>query len=231
MKLKIICGALLVGTNAQDLTDERAPEEERRYKQLADMMEFFNPKFDERKYWTYGCNCHVLGDRPMSDPGFGPPIDALDVVCKQYKDCQKCARARFGETCIGEFVRYGYELLNDPRGRRVKCTNRTDKGDDLKCKRALCECDAQFAKDHFRVKDVFDKKYHTFWSSQDAQKAWDPAADDVCVPRGVGPVDLKCCGVVDGPHTLYNSIKLDCCLNGEVKPQGQCGKTKPGYWF
>ena len=49
------------------------------------MMEAFNPKFDERKYWAYGCNCHVLGDRPMSDPGFGPPVDELDTVCKAYK--------------------------------------------------------------------------------------------------------------------------------------------------
>ena len=49
----------------------------RRYWQLEDLMEFFNPTFDERKYWTYGCNCLMLGDRPMSDPGLGPPVDAV----------------------------------------------------------------------------------------------------------------------------------------------------------
>ena len=38
------------------------------------------------KYSTYGCNCHFLvGDRPMSKPGYGQPIDELDQVCKDYK--------------------------------------------------------------------------------------------------------------------------------------------------
>ena len=48
----------------------------------------------------------------MSDPGHGPPVDALDTVCKQYKDCQKCARATHGDSCIGEFVRYKYGEKN-----------------------------------------------------------------------------------------------------------------------
>ena len=33
----------------------------RRYMQLADMMNFFNPNFDEKKYWAYGCNCLIIG--------------------------------------------------------------------------------------------------------------------------------------------------------------------------
>ena len=35
---------------------------DRRYFQLTDMMENYNPTFDERKYWTYGCNCLILGE-------------------------------------------------------------------------------------------------------------------------------------------------------------------------
>ena len=34
---------------------------DRRYSQLTDMMVHQNAEFDERKYWTYGCNCLVLG--------------------------------------------------------------------------------------------------------------------------------------------------------------------------
>merc|ERR1711953_906825 len=89
-------------------TRRQAPDQDaRRYKQLTAQMQYYNADFDERKYWTYGCQCLILGDRPMSDPGHGPPIDELDSVCKQYKDCQKCARMRHGEFCIGEFVEYG----------------------------------------------------------------------------------------------------------------------------
>ena len=84
---------------------DRNLDGEKRYFQLTDMMEHYNPQFDERKYWAYGCNCLILGDRPMSDPGYGPPVDALDAVCKRYKDCVKCARMAHGEMCIGEFVK------------------------------------------------------------------------------------------------------------------------------
>ena len=39
----------------------QSPDQDRRYFQLTDMMSFYNPDFDERKYWTYGCNCLILG--------------------------------------------------------------------------------------------------------------------------------------------------------------------------
>ena len=32
-----------------------------RYFQLKEMMIHYNPDFDERKYWAYGCNCLILG--------------------------------------------------------------------------------------------------------------------------------------------------------------------------
>lgn len=92
--------------NAQAL--RKRPDDDRRYNQLTDMMKFENPDFDERKYWTYGCNCLIIGDRPMTDPGFGPPVDDLDRVCKVYKDCLKCARRQFGDECINEFTRYNF---------------------------------------------------------------------------------------------------------------------------
>merc|ERR1711868_297757 len=136
-------------------------------------MSFYNPDFDERKYWTYGCNCLILGDRPMSDPGHGPPVDALDTVCKQYKDCQKCARATHGDSCIGEFVRYKYGEKNGDKF----CKDTAGS-----CDRALCECDLQFAK-----KDVFNKDYHLFWG-----QGWEPK--DNCPRGGSGPYDPQCCG-------------------------------------
>ena len=88
--------------------EDRNLDGEKRYFQLTDMMQHYNSEFDERKYWAYGCNCLILGDRPMSDPGHGPPVDALDSVCKRYKDCVKCAKMTHGDMCIGEFVKVRY---------------------------------------------------------------------------------------------------------------------------
>jgi len=107
-----VTGSRISGRVPRSGEDRVGEDEDRRYFQLTDMMTHYNSDFDERKYWAYGCNCLILGDRPMSDPGHGPPVDQLDTVCKAYKDCVKCARMEFGEMCIGEFVRYKYGYKN-----------------------------------------------------------------------------------------------------------------------
>ena len=115
---------------SQDMTNEvRRANQERRYFQLTEMMENYNSEFDERKYWAYGCNCLILGDRPMSDPGHGRPVDELDTVCKAYKDCLKCARWAYGDTCIGEFRKYKFGI----RRGEVTCRSKVsfDKGFNL----------------------------------------------------------------------------------------------------
>ena len=72
----------------------------------------------------------------MSEMGRGVPMDALDAVCRSYKECQKCARERYGDQCIGEFYAYDYSTNN---GNSV-CNDDADT-----CNRALCECDRKFA--------------------------------------------------------------------------------------
>ena len=124
------------------------------------MAKLFDPDFDKKvpnaflfsrnfifkSITDYGCNCPELGDRPLSDPGKGQPVDELDTVCQKFKQCAKCAKEEFGESCISEMVssvsftsrhllikiRYGL------RGR--KCTDAAGT-----CARALCECDLSFA--------------------------------------------------------------------------------------
>ena len=58
---------------------------ERRYKQLMTQINFYDPDFDPRKYWGYGCNCFGLGDRPMSEGLNNMAVDELDESCKKYK--------------------------------------------------------------------------------------------------------------------------------------------------
>lgn len=178
-------------------------DQERRYSQLTDMMNFYNADFDERKYWTYGCQCLILGDRPMSDPGHGPPVDGLDAVCKAYKDCQKCARQTHGDMCIGEFVRYKYGEKNG---------DKFCKDAPGSCGRNLCECDLQFAKQHVSKAHLFKQDYHMFWST--LPTGWDP--EDSCPRGGSGPYDPQCCGNPAGPYVLYNAAVKKCCADGSV---------------
>lgn len=189
-------------------------QDTKRYSQLMAMMENYNPEFDDKKYWTYGCNCFMLGDRPMSDPGKGPAVDALDATCKRYKDCLKCARNNHGEACIGEFTKYGMRI--------TKAGEAICRDDAGTCSRALCECDAMFAKEHVASVSDYQDKYHMFYGNAD-----DWNADDQCVSGG-GSTDPKCCGTADGPYFLYNSNNPNkkCCADGTVK--ADCGDDGEG---
>ena len=84
---------LASATLAQDVADSNTNSTksiggmglERQYTDLLKLVKHYSPEFDVRKYWAYGCNCLIMGDLPMSGPGYGQPVDALDMICKQYK--------------------------------------------------------------------------------------------------------------------------------------------------
>merc|ERR1711935_983674 len=181
-----------------------ARRDAKRYTQLTDMMEHYNADFDARQYWSYGCNCLMLGDRPLSDPGHGPPVDPLDAVCKSYKDCAKMTH---GSTCIGEFVTYDYSFVND----QAQCNDEVDT-----CGRALCECDLMLAKKHFAAIDSFNAEYHMFWSVA----GWDPEAEGSCSHTS-GSGDPQCCGGSSSAFVLYNANTKQCCPDGTVDAVGE----------
>ena len=140
----------------------------RRYSDLLAITLHYAPDFDERKYWAYGCNCLILGDRPMSEMGKGKPVDEMDVACKEYKSCQKCVRMEFGDVSLRKFldspqiisleshylneIQIYFYLFQECIGEREKYSWKK-KGDDVvctdnpgTCKRSLCECDLNYAK-------------------------------------------------------------------------------------
>jgi len=181
---------------------------DKRYAQLKEMFTTYNPLFDEHKFWSYGCNCLLLGDRPMSDPGLGPAVDELDGTCKQYKDCNKCAQEQFGDTCIQEFTAYSFTSATNS----IQCTDEPNS-----CKRALCECDSRFANEHAKKTNHFDASYHSFESN------WDPTSSCSAGTRGIRH-DPKCCSNSDttSPFSLYNHNYKECCSDGKVQAIGQC---------
>jgi len=157
-------------------------------------------KFDERKYWAYGCHCFMLGDRPMSEMGKGRPVDALDNKCKAYKDCQKCVRDKHGNQCIGEFVQYTWRYS-------TKLGAFESQNEAGSCERELFECDLQFAKDTFAQRDVFNNDYHAFWSTT----GFDNRLDESCPSGGNSPVEHQCCGGVDAPWYWIGLNNQQCC--------------------
>jgi len=173
-------------------------ENERRYNQLVEMMELYNGQFNPQKFWTYGCNCLMLGDRPMSDPGRGQPVDDLDGACRHYKECLRCVRDQHGEQCIGEFVKYRWFSV----GSQANCQNAEDT-----CQRDICECDKSFAEAHALVADQYQDKYHMFFSANSGAE-WDP--QNQCV-SGTPGSSSECCGGNGYPYKTYNTNLKECC--------------------
>ena len=222
-------------------------EADRRYNDLEDMaIKYFkkagSEKFDEKKYWAYGCHCFILGDRAMSEMGQGTPKDALDVKCKAYKDCQKCVRDQYGDACIGESVRYTWKWSS----KREQLESKNDVGT---CERELFNCDLQFVKDTFDNKGAWNEDYHGFWSklpggfdNKDPEDCPShangngggngaPAGEgDPSDPSGGGSfipdISLQhaCCG---GGQTHFLWIPIgeghkQCCDDKSVADYGQC---------
>merc|ERR1711937_796545 len=187
-------------------------EQDRRYDDLEKIAKkYWNKqgmtgknRFDDRKYWTYGCHCFLLGDRPMSEMGHGRPVDALDNKCKAYKDCQKCVREKHGEECIGEFVRYTWKYSS-------KASDFVSSDAAGSCKRELFECDVQFVKDTFAQREVFNEDYHAFWSTT----GFDMEDADSCPSGGSSPVEHQCCGGVDAPWYWIGLNNNKCCNQSE----------------
>ncbi|CAG5079698.1 Oidioi.mRNA.OKI2018_I69.PAR.g9327.t1.cds [Oikopleura dioica] len=167
-------------------------------------------RFDSRKYWAYGCHCYLLGDRPLSEMGKGTPKDGLDSKCKRYKDCQKCAREEFGESCIGEFVQYTWKYSR----KQGDFITRDAVGT---CENALFQCDKQFVADTLAVKDIFDEQYHAFWGNFDNR---DP---DNCPSGGGGiPAPHQCCGGDGFPYQWMNENRNKCCNNEVIGISDMC---------
>lgn len=196
----------------------------RRYSQLLGLMEFYTQEesFDAAKYWNYGCNCMIHGDRPLSDMGTGPGVDRLDKKCREYKLCQQCARAQHGDMCIGEFITYRRPrtktLLNDYG---VEETHKVCRDSPNTCERSLCECDLQFAKDHAKVSRVaFNPAHHNMLYNANAQEI-----SEMCV-RGAKDAnsDRRCCGGVRNAARVYNNAHPQqfCC-------DDQVTETSDGY--
>ena len=60
MKLSLIA-SVSAFTTENRVSRDVEEKGEKRYWQLTDMMEHYNPDFDEKKYWGYACHCFKLG--------------------------------------------------------------------------------------------------------------------------------------------------------------------------
>ena len=237
--MKIAYSLSALGMAHGSITRDRR-DGDRRYNQLEEMalkwFEYNGGDWNDKNYWSYGCHCFMLNDRPMSEMGVGKPVDKIDHICKKWKFCQKCVRDNHGEDCIGEA--HAYQTKWNVKNEEWRITN-----DAGTCEREIGECDWQFVKDMWTHHTVYNPDYNVF-------KGFDREDPDNCVittgthgggggggggnggsgtgggDSGVDPTEIpdsgfECCG---GHNRAWEWISTDthqCC------PLGNSGVSKP----
>merc|ERR1712110_876669 len=218
-------GQILGQTRFARASDDRASDDpgiraERRHADLLGMMTKWwkrnglrgKNSFDAEKYWAYGCHCVLLGSQPITQAGHGTPKDGMDVACRAFKDCQKCIKSEYGNTCNGEFKKYSWKWS-------------TKQGDFITpdepgtCSRALFECDKSFVYSLFDAKEVYNQRYH--WYS-----GFEASYDDNCGVDNKNGLLFSfrandphaCCGGFDRPFVRYSREVSKCCRSGITKP-------------
>ena len=147
----------------------------------------------------------MLSDRAMSTRGTGKPVDELDTLCKQYKECVFCAKQEFGDECIPERKKYKWQLSKG---------DVETKHESGTCLRSLFECDLMYATDLKRTNAIksFNPDFHGFYTQTGF------TFEKECKKRE-GKAEPKCCGGKSKPYYLYNKLNPNkkCCSDGTVQ--------------
>lgn len=195
---------------------------ERRYRETTRIIEFYNNAVDIKQLTSYGCNCFAVGDRPLSGSTVrGPPVDPLDQMCKDYKDCLACAIEAHGDDCVPEFIEGSMKSrYKVAYGNKADPNNVTCKDDAGTCKRDLCECSKKLGK------RIASKPWDQLYDQSNSAFYGDFDSTTKCAKEPTGrTVDRtpKCCqdSAKEGPFSKYFAEDSQCCPSGEIQPNGE----------
>ena len=187
-------------------------------KQMAiEYFEYQGVKWDEKKYWGYGCHC-IIGDRSITS---GLPVDRLDHACFQYKMCQKCVRDEHGDKCVGAGYRYQWNWNKRHEILEILSIPAT-------CERELGECDRKFVHDMYRNRAVYSDAYSYHYGNFDRLDS--PNCPTVGAgANGIGghgsggngagvrnAGSFQCCGGYNTPWLWINTNHHQCCPLGNT---------------
>jgi hypothetical protein len=135
----------------------------RKYETIKKMVMYVHDPSEREwgRYCPYGCHCMVNGPTDIL-AGHGQPIDNVDHACKRHQDCIQCAINDFGGDVCPWWKPYKMTAMVDTQTneRHLICQDRQGY-----CKRALCECDAQLARDLYQERKNYDRDHHHRYGS------------------------------------------------------------------
>lgn len=196
----------------------------RKYETIKKMTVYLHAEEEREwgRYCPYGCHCAIDGPHNILAGG-GKPLDEIDSACKRHKECIQCALQDFDQATCPWWKPYKMTaMVDDTTGEKhLVCQDQPGY-----CKRALCECDAQFARDLYNERQNYNRDFHHRYGNIDT--------DEMCksVNRGKGygqsggnggnsgTGESQCCG--NYPKRFpYNESKNQCC-DGKITGLGAC---------
>lgn len=170
---------------------------------------------------NYGCHCWPNNRNKEHLTGYGQPLDAVDTVCHELKQCHKCINVDYpvsearSKGCDPVTTKYKAKLVKKDGGLEIECTNtlnkrKTNNGD---CKRSLCECDKAFAEQFSASFKEWNKET---WNLNDSYETYCQRAGGLPERSMAGP--SECCG--NFPlRRAYNPANKQC-VDGQIQALG-----------
>lgn len=177
--------------------------------------------FDAADFWAYGCFCHQLTGKPMSEIGKGKPIDSLDTACHSYKVCLSCAASQFGENCTNNAASYRWVY-----GRRDKSIY--TKEDENSCEASLFNCDLAFAQQMFESRQLAESGSGQWFNGFDENESCSSSGGGGGSPSDSSAssqrftVEHQCCGGFGNPFVKINPATQQCCSGKAASVEGSC---------
>jgi len=198
----------------------------RKYETIKKMTLYLHDEEEREwgRYCPYGCHCAVNGPTDLM-AGSGQPLDEIDSACKRHKECIQCALADFDQATCPWWKPYKMTaMVDDQTGEKhLVCNDKPGY-----CKRSLCECDVQFAKDLYEQRKNYNRNNHHRYGDIDTEEACKTNYRGNGNSNGgngggyneKGSNEQQCCGSYP-KRFPYNTGKAMCC-EGKVSSIGSC---------
>jgi len=196
----------------------------RKYETLKKMILILHDSDDREwgRYCPYGCHCMVNGPTDLLS-GHGQPVDEVDSACKRHQECITCAMKDFGADVCPWWKPYKMSAMVDDVTDEKYLICQDIEGF---CKRSLCECDAQLARDLFSERENYDRDNHHRYGTFDKNqcRAVNRGTYDNVSGQGQDVKDEMnkhmCCG--KNPKRGPYAVKKQECCNDQLEAIGTC---------
>ena len=176
---------------------------------------FASPKQAKRFLFNHGCYCYPMNTKSVG-PKFnynGPPVDALDRLCKKLWQAKKCIDIVTGNGLPCN-TNIDYDHFWHPNDNKPVCINSDE------CSKSVCNLEIDF---NNRVSELLASGRYAKDAGVFSTSTEEEYNAHCFEPPRANPGGRKdeCCG--EGiERRFYNDVIFECCGDQTIKQTGTC---------